>query len=357
MRRQDQGVVDGVSFRASEPAQDVVGGIHAVVLADPDPEPGELVGSQLSRDVTQTFLTTVRSARPEPKLADRQAEIIAHHQQVRERELVKPHRLADRPATEIHERLRFQKQDAPVVDLDLGLLASNLLAKVACEPPCARRSTSSKPILCRVPWYLLPGLPRPTTSLIVAKTTAPGSLPIPWSQPRPATRTTLRDHVRNDQSSFSFSLRSGLMTSGCVGDSPSAAVGLFLGPANNHVHQQHVGIGVDRHVRRQDQITDVNALIDLEIADVDLDRIGNRTGLALDAQAVHQMLENAAVRDAGRLTAQFDRDFGLDDFLGTHPAEIEVENLFAEVIPLHVADQNRLGRAADIEVGEMAGRS
>ena len=38
------------------------------------------------------------------------------------------------------------------------------MRNVELDPPCARRSTSSKPMLCRVPWYLVPGLPRPTTS-------------------------------------------------------------------------------------------------------------------------------------------------------------------------------------------------
>src|SRR4051794_39651181 len=41
---------------------------------------------------------------------------------------------------------------------------SNFRANLAPKPPAARRSTTSKPMLCRVPSYLLPGLPRPTTS-------------------------------------------------------------------------------------------------------------------------------------------------------------------------------------------------
>ena len=126
LRCQDQSVIDGVSFGAAEPAQDVVGGIDAFVLADSDPEAWELVGPQLSRDVAQTFLTAVRPSGTEPKFADGQAEIIAHDQEVGDGQLVKPHRLADRTATQIHERLGLQKQDAPVIDLDLGLLTLEL---------------------------------------------------------------------------------------------------------------------------------------------------------------------------------------------------------------------------------------
>ena len=55
LRGQDQSVVDGVSFRASEPAQDIVGGVDVLVVADADPEPGKLVGAQMGRDVAQPF--------------------------------------------------------------------------------------------------------------------------------------------------------------------------------------------------------------------------------------------------------------------------------------------------------------
>ncbi len=48
LRRQDQSVFNGISFRAAEPAQDVIGGIDAFVLADADPEAWELVGAQLA---------------------------------------------------------------------------------------------------------------------------------------------------------------------------------------------------------------------------------------------------------------------------------------------------------------------
>src|SRR5690349_2501506 len=54
---------------------------------------------------------------------------------------------------------------------------SNLREKSVAEGLRARRSTSSKPILWRVPSYLLPGLPRPTTSfLMTGLGPRPGSL-------------------------------------------------------------------------------------------------------------------------------------------------------------------------------------
>ena len=99
----------------------------------------------------------------------------------------------------------------------------------------------------------------------------------------------------------------------------------------------------------------MNALVDLEIADIHLDRRGNRTGLASDRQAVDEVLEDAAGRDSGRRAPQLERNLGLDHLLGADPTEVEVQDLLAEVIPLHVADQDGLGRAADVEVGEMTG--
>ena len=116
---------------------------------------GKLVGPEVGRDVAQALLTAVGSSRPEPQLAHRQAEIVAHDQQVGQGQLVEPHRLTDRAATEVHERLGLQEQDAPKVDLGLGELTLELAGRTPLPmPPRARRSTSSKPMLCRVPWYL-----------------------------------------------------------------------------------------------------------------------------------------------------------------------------------------------------------
>ena len=71
---------------------------------------------------------------------------------------------------------------------------------------------------------------------------------------------------------------------------------------------------------------------------------------------VDQLLQNAALRDAGPAAAKLDVDFGLDHLLGADPGEIEVEDLLAQVVPLDVADQDRLGLAAQVELGQVAGR-
>src|SRR5262245_23767794 len=57
---------------------------------------------------------------------------------------------------------------------------SNFAAKFAPAPLWASRSTTAKPTLWRVPSYLEPGLPRPTTSFLMAagccRPGGPGSL-------------------------------------------------------------------------------------------------------------------------------------------------------------------------------------
>src|SRR5262245_17785305 len=61
---EDQGIVDDGSFGASEPAQDVVGGVDVVAVADPDAEAGELVGPEVAGNVAQAFLTAVGPSWP-----------------------------------------------------------------------------------------------------------------------------------------------------------------------------------------------------------------------------------------------------------------------------------------------------
>src|SRR5579883_3630975 len=117
---------------------------------------------------------------------------------------------------------------------------SNLWENAAEAAPWARRSISSKPTLWRVPWYLLPGLPRPTTNLIVLFVIDYWLLVIstwPWTvtlvsnsvpsrcltDPDPSPGRATNNQGPTGYSSFSFSLRSGLITSGWVGDSTAAS--------------------------------------------------------------------------------------------------------------------------------------
>ena len=134
-------------------------------VADADPEAGELVGAEVGRDVAQPFLAAVGPARPEPELAQRQAEVIADDQEVGRLELVEPHRLADGAAAEIHERLGLQKQDAPVVDLDLGDQAVELAGERRPRPPWPADRSARSRCCAASPGTCCPGCPgRPPVS-------------------------------------------------------------------------------------------------------------------------------------------------------------------------------------------------
>ena len=120
--------------------------------------------------------------------------------------------------------------------------------------------------------------------------------------------------------------------------------------------QEQVGVGFHGDIRRQGQVAHMNALVDLEVADIHLDRLGNGARLARDLERMDQVFEDPAGRDARRHAAHLERDLGFDHFLGAHPGEIEVEDLLAEVIPLHVADQDSLGGTTHVQVGQAAWR-
>ena len=82
------------------------------------------------------FLAAVGPARPEPQLAQGQAQVVADDQEVGERQLVEPHRLADRAAAQVHERLGLQEQDAA---------DSRSRSRRAGPRTCARTTLSSRP--------------------------------------------------------------------------------------------------------------------------------------------------------------------------------------------------------------------
>ena len=74
------------------------------------------------------------------------------------------------------------------------------------------------------------------------------------------------------------------------------------------------------------------------------------SGIALARQVtvdgVHQLVEDAPLADAGRVAAELEPDLGLDRLVGADAGEVEVDDLLAQVVPLHVADEDRLGRLA-----------
>jgi hypothetical protein len=228
LRGEDQCIIDDGPLGASEPAQDKVGGVSLLSISDADAKPGKLLRPELVGNVSQAFLTTVRPARPQPQFAQRQAEIVASHQHVGQRELQKPDSLSDRSAAQVHEGFRLEQQHSPIVDLDLRGQALELSCECRARPSSCQAVDQLEPDV--VPGALVFGSrvaqtydkfyrrqgggPRHATSRPASIVPALALLYVPPG-----------DHdEETNQLSFSFSLRSGLMTSGCAAAASASAV-------------------------------------------------------------------------------------------------------------------------------------
>ena len=80
--------------------------------------------------------------------------------------------------------------------------------------------------------------------------------------------------------------------------------------------------------------------------------VGHRDGQALDVQRVQRLVEHAAAGDAGGDAAQFDRHGDDDALVGRDAAEIDVQHVLAEVVPLHFLDDAASGAAVGLEIDD-----
>ncbi len=107
-----------------------VRGIHA------DPQPRVFRRPQVVLDVAQAVVPAMRPPGPHPQLAQRQVDVVADDQQLRQRQLVEVHYLPDAAAAQVHERLRLDEKDLFSVLGQLG----DLRLETALEPATARPS-------------------------------------------------------------------------------------------------------------------------------------------------------------------------------------------------------------------------
>jgi len=181
LSRQDQGVIDQGPLCVSKTTQDEVGGIDLVLVADPDTEAGKLVGPEVVGDITQAFLTTIGPAWPKPQLAHGQAEVVANHQDVLDRQFVKPRCLTDGASAEIHERLGLQEQNAAKVDLGLGELAVELVRERRLRPTFCQAIDQLEADIVSCSLVLAARVAQADNQFhfIIANAAAPGTLPAP----------------------------------------------------------------------------------------------------------------------------------------------------------------------------------
>src|SRR5471032_158023 len=68
----------------------------------------------------------------------------------------------------------------------------------------------------------------------------------------------------------------------------------------HHRDQRDVAMGDHAHIRRQCHIAEMLGMVDVEVADIDVDRYGNRLGKARHLDGMGHDVDRAAALDAGR---------------------------------------------------------
>ncbi len=133
-----------------------------------------------------------------------------------------------------------------------------------------------------------------------------------------------------------------LMTSGSAASSPAAAAsrGLrlldFLGVSLDR-HDHLVGIVEQLDALRQRQLGGRDVLAELEVGDIDAERLRDRLGRALDVQRAADPVEEAADLDAHGLAFEHDRDLDLEPLALDDADEVEVDVLPGEGVDLGIA--------------------
>ena len=108
-------LVETLLLVGREARQDVVDG-RPVRLADPDPQPAELLGAELVDDRAQAVVAARPAALAEAQLAERQREVVGDDEQVDQRRVLAGEDLADREARIVHvgQRLDERQVEAAV---------------------------------------------------------------------------------------------------------------------------------------------------------------------------------------------------------------------------------------------------
>src|SRR5205823_4014019 len=99
-------------------------------------------------------------------------------------------------------------------------------------------------------------------------------------------------------------------------------------------------------------VLDVDGLVDLQLADVDADRVGDGDGQALHLQAVQRLVEDAAGGDARGDAAQLNLHVDLDALVARDALEIDVEDFLAEVVVLQLDNLGRLDALVGLQVDD-----
>src|SRR4029077_16917294 len=116
--------------------------------------------------------------------------------------------------------------------------------------------------------------------------------------------------------------------------------------------QGDVAAGDDAHAFRQGDVAQVLGIVDLELADIDVDAGRDGVGPAAHLDGVGDDADRAAAFDARRLVGIPDVDRNIDADRGAlaEPHEVHMQRQVAHGIELEVAGNDAMLHAVDLDV-------
>ena len=214
-----------------------------------------------------------------------------------------PRQLADRLPAEIHERQRLDQQHRRRRPAAATSRSARRPAPTR-TPIAARRassSTTANPTLCRVPRYFAPGLPSPTIAFThlhrrpVTSSSRPSSC-----RPSFVLLVLVLLALLDDFGLGGVAVGAAAASAGAA---TSSAFGMITWTSimSGSLTGFHFGVGRD--------VAHADALVQHQLADVDVDVLGNVAPAALDLDLAADELEDAALLlDALRLALDDHRD-------------------------------------------------
>src|ERR1700730_14450316 len=213
-----------------------------------------------------------------------------------------------------------------------------------------------KPMLWRLPAYFAPGFPSPTRSSIGVVPRQQTSLLLGGGGTRcrawGSTRRCAWGSARR-----AFGRRPGRCSGGSRGrgGGGSFGVGLYffrIARRRHHGDQGDVAGGDDAHSFRQGDVAQVLGIVDLELADVDVDAGWNGVGAAAYLDGMGDDADRAAAFHAGRLLGipDMDRNIDADGSALAEPHEVHMQWQVAHGIKLEVAGNDAVLHAVDLDV-------
>src|SRR5262249_9262057 len=120
-----------------------------------------------------------------------------------------------------------------------------------------------------------------------------------------------------------------------------------------HVNDDRLRIVQDLDSLGGRHVLDVDHAANLQLADVDTDRVGHGNDRALDLQRVDRLIEQAAAGDSRGGAAPLDPYFQREPPAARHALEVNVDDLPAEMVPLQFLDLSGYGALVGLQFDDV----